>query len=43
MREIPEKPRWHPCYYMPGTPKCGEILVSFSVTDHDYNYPCAAP
>jgi hypothetical protein len=39
--EIPEKPKWWPCYFTPGTPQCGEILVSFSVTDLDYNYPCS--
>ena len=39
-KEIPLEPRWHPCYYTVGTPKCGEILVSFAVTELDYNYPC---
>lgn len=38
MAEIPKTPRWHPCYYSPGTPKCGEILVSFAVSDHDFVY-----
>ena len=38
--EIPSEPKWWPCYFTPGTPQCGEILVSFSVTDLDYNYPC---
>jgi len=35
-------PRWHPCYYAPGEPKCGEILVSFAVVDTDYAF-CANP
>lgn len=36
--EIPATPRWHPLRYVPGEPKSGEILVSFSVSAIDYNY-----
>lgn len=36
--EIPARPQWHPLNFMPGEPKCGEILVSFSVSQIDYNY-----
>lgn len=30
--EIPVKPKWHELHFMPGEPKSGEILVSFSVS-----------
>jgi hypothetical protein len=36
--EIPPEPRWHPCYYAPGEPMSGEILVSFAVAETDYNF-----
>lgn len=36
--EIPPVPRWHPLHFLPGEPKSGEILVSFSVSAIDYNY-----
>jgi len=36
--EIPPTPRWHPLHFLPGEPKSGEILVSFSVSAIDYNY-----
>lgn len=39
LAEIPDTPRWHPCYFSPGTPRCGEILVSFAVADHDFVFP----
>ena len=39
LAEIPDVPRWHPCFYIPGTPRCGEILVSFAVADHDFVFP----
>ena len=38
-RYIPDKPRWHPCYFSPGQPQCGEILVSFSVSSDEFRYP----
>ena len=34
--ELPEKPAWNPCYYSPGQPKCGELLISFAVAPADY-------
>ena len=37
-KEIPDTPRWHPLFYAPGEPKSGEILVSFSVSQLDYNF-----
>lgn len=36
--EIPETPRWHPMRFAEGEPMSGEILVSFSVSEIDYNY-----
>jgi len=39
LAEIPDTPRWHPCFFSPGTPRCGEILVSFAVADHDFVFP----
>jgi hypothetical protein len=41
--EIPKEPRWHPCSYSPGGPKCGELLVSFSVSSDDYRYSIQDP
>ena len=38
----PETPKWHPIRYAAGQPKCGEILVSFILTeefDHDWKLP----
>ena len=38
----PEIPKWHPIRYAKGSPKCGEILVSFIITeefDHDWKLP----
>ena len=32
------EPRWHPFRFAPGEPTCGEILVAFSVVEHDYNF-----
>lgn len=37
-KEIPDTPRWHPLHFLPGEPKSGEILISFSVSEIDYNY-----
>ena len=36
--EVPKLPKWHPCYFAPGLPKCGDILVSFAVVDPDYEF-----
>ena len=36
--EIPATPRWHPMRFAEGEPMSGEILVSFSVAEIDYNY-----
>ena len=38
----PEVPKWHPIRYDVNSPKCGEILVSFILTeefDHDWKVP----
>lgn len=32
------KPKWHACHLRPGAPPCGEILVSFSIVEDDYNF-----
>ena len=42
MNEIPLVPRWHPFHFAPGEPKCGEVLVSFAVVEHDFNFNNAA-
>mmetsp|Transcript_30294 Transcript_30294/g.46322 ORF Transcript_30294/g.46322 Transcript_30294/m.46322 type:complete len:92 (+) Transcript_30294:1984-2259(+) len=31
-------PRWHPLHFAEGEPKSGEVLVSFAVSEIDYNY-----
>ena len=36
--EIPDTPKWHPIRFRPGEPKCGEVLVSFCVVEHDYQF-----
>jgi hypothetical protein len=36
--EVPKEPRWHPCFYSPGSEKCGELLVSFSTGADEYKY-----
>jgi len=38
IKEIPDTPRWHPCRFSTGEPKCGEILVSFAVADIDHSF-----
>jgi hypothetical protein len=38
MLDVPETPRWHNFHFAPGEPKCGQILVSFSVAEHDFVY-----
>ena len=38
----PEIPKWHPIRYATGQPECGQILVSFVITeefDHDWKTP----
>lgn len=38
----PEVPKWHPVRYATGSPECGQILVSFIITeefDHDWKKP----
>ncbi len=36
--EKPPRPQWHGCKLSPGSPDCGQILVSFSIVDSDFNY-----
>jgi len=36
--KVPVEPRWHPFHFAPGEAKCGEVLVAFSVVEHDYNF-----
>jgi hypothetical protein len=38
-KEVPLVPRWHPCYFSPGSPQCGEILVSFTKCSDEYLFP----
>lgn len=38
MLDVPATPRWHSFHFAPGEPKCGQILVSFSVAEHDFVY-----
>lgn len=33
-----KRPKWHTCKLKPDSPACGEILVSFSIVEDDYNY-----
>lgn len=35
--EIP-RPKWHECKLSSNSPKCGDILVSFSIVEDDFNY-----
>jgi hypothetical protein len=32
------RPKWHPCKLNSSSPTCGEVLVSFSIVDLDFNY-----
>ena len=41
-KEVPIKPRWHPCHFSSGSPQCGEILVSFTKCSDEYNHSQAA-
>ena len=34
---VPE-PKWHPMRYSPKGPMSGEVLVSFSIVEDDYNF-----
>ena len=36
--EIPPIPQWQHIRFSENEPTCGEILVSFAVSEHDYNY-----
>lgn len=36
--DVPVEPRWHPFFFGPGEPKCGEVLVAFAVVEHDFNF-----
>jgi hypothetical protein len=38
MLDVPNVPRWHYFHFAPGEPTCGQILVSFSVAEHDFTY-----
>lgn len=35
--EVPT-PKWHPFKLKPDSPKCGEVLISFSVVESDFNF-----
>ena len=35
---VPVEPRWHGFYFASGEPMEGEILIAFSVVEHDYNF-----
>lgn len=43
LEEIPDHPKWHPCFFSPGTAKCGELLVSFSVAADDFKFGVSDP
>jgi hypothetical protein len=32
------RPKWHLCRLNPNSPPCGEILVSFSIVEDDFNF-----
>lgn len=36
--EIPSRPKWHKCRMTPSSPEQGEVLVSFSIVDFDFNF-----
>ena len=36
-------PRWHPCRLKHGAPPEGEILISFSIVDDDFNFKVPLP
>ena len=38
MADVPLVPRWHHFHYAPGDPKCGKVLVSFAVVEHDFTF-----
>ena len=31
-------PKWHPFRLKPDSPKCGEVLISFSIVETDFNF-----
>lgn len=38
-----KRPKWHKCRLKEGAPPCGEILVSFSIVEDDYNFKTPLP
>jgi hypothetical protein len=38
MLDVPPVPRWHHFHYAPGEPRCGSMLVSFAVVEHDFTF-----
>jgi hypothetical protein len=40
MAEVPLVPRWHYFHFAPGDDRCGKILVSFAVVEHDFTFNC---
>jgi len=38
MLDVPLVPRWHYFHFAPGEPRCGKILVSFAVVEHDFTF-----
>jgi hypothetical protein len=36
--DIVPRPKWHTCHLQPSAPACGEVLVSFSIVEEDFNY-----
>jgi len=40
--EVVPKPKWHDCKLNPKAPREGELLISFSVVDMDFNFPSLA-
>ena len=38
MAEIDIDPKWHPIHFKLGEPSCGDILCSFCIVEHEYNF-----
>lgn len=32
------KPKWHPMHLSPGSPACGEVLISFAIVEDDHTF-----
>jgi hypothetical protein len=32
------RPKWHDFRLKPGSPACGQVLISFSIVDNDFNF-----